>query len=57
MYYEMELYPAPLSKKITLLRYFRSYMNDHLLKVLFVDRVQRWECCLGGRERGAARWR
>ncbi|CAI5444153.1 unnamed protein product [Caenorhabditis angaria] len=25
-------YPAALSKKITLLNYFRSYMNDHLLK-------------------------
>lgn len=33
-YFNMETgtTPTQLQKKVTLLRYFRSYMNDHLLK-------------------------
>lgn len=30
----MESYPQTLAKKITLLNYFRNYMNEHLLKVI-----------------------
>jgi polo-like kinase 1 len=28
----VDKYPPPLEKKITLLKYFRSYMNEHLIK-------------------------
>ncbi|GMS95778.1 hypothetical protein PENTCL1PPCAC_17953, partial [Pristionchus entomophagus] len=31
-YYTMNHFPEGLNKKVTLLKYFRSYMNDHLLK-------------------------
>jgi len=31
-YHTLKLYPEILLKKITLLRYFRNYMNEHLLK-------------------------
>ena len=31
-YHSLKTYPATLSKKVTLLRYFRKYMNEHLLK-------------------------
>ncbi|CAI4228775.1 unnamed protein product [Auanema sp. JU1783] len=31
-YYTMERFPPDLSKKVTLLKYFRAYMNEHLLK-------------------------
>jgi len=31
-YHNMNNYPTPLNKKITLLKYFRNYMNEHLLK-------------------------
>uniref|UniRef100_A0A915EAK1 polo kinase n=1 Tax=Ditylenchus dipsaci TaxID=166011 RepID=A0A915EAK1_9BILA len=31
-YYVVNHYPAALEKKVTLLRYFRSYMNEHLIK-------------------------
>ncbi|KAK3866840.1 hypothetical protein Pcinc_027645 [Petrolisthes cinctipes] len=31
-YHQLKNYPAPLNKKVTLLRYFRNYMNEHLLK-------------------------
>ncbi|VDM54383.1 unnamed protein product [Angiostrongylus costaricensis] len=31
-YYGIESYPDFLSKKVTLLKYFRSYMNEHLIK-------------------------
>lgn len=31
-YYSMEQFPSELNKKITLLKYFRSYMNEHLIK-------------------------
>lgn len=32
-FYTIDSYPQPLTKKITLLEYFRTYMNEHLLKV------------------------
>lgn len=31
-FYESEKYPSALEKKVTLLRYFRDYMNNHLMK-------------------------
>ncbi|XP_071547692.1 serine/threonine-protein kinase PLK1 [Panulirus ornatus] len=31
-YHQLKNYPATLNKKVTLLRYFRNYMNEHLLK-------------------------
>lgn len=31
-YYSLEAHPAELTKKVTLLKYFRSYMNEHLIK-------------------------
>ncbi|OAF70899.1 hypothetical protein A3Q56_01298 [Intoshia linei] len=31
-FYSLSDYPKDLSKKITLLKYFKNYMNDHLLK-------------------------
>ena len=31
-YHNLNKYPDYLDKKVTLLRYFRSYMNEHLLK-------------------------
>jgi len=31
-YHQLKEYPATLNKKVTLLRYFRNYMNEHLLK-------------------------
>ncbi|CAB1344079.1 unnamed protein product [Coregonus sp. 'balchen'] len=31
-YLSVRSYPATLSKKITLLKYFRNYMSEHLLK-------------------------
>lgn len=31
-YHTMRLFPEALSKKVTLLKYFRNYMNEHLLK-------------------------
>ncbi|KAK6010134.1 POLO box duplicated region [Ostertagia ostertagi] len=31
-YYGIESYPDTLAKKVTLLKYFRAYMNEHLIK-------------------------
>lgn len=31
-YYGIESYPDSLTKKVTLLKYFRAYMNEHLIK-------------------------
>ncbi|RUS69884.1 hypothetical protein EGW08_022352 [Elysia chlorotica] len=31
-YHTMRMFPEALSKKVTLLKYFRNYMNEHLLK-------------------------
>ncbi|XP_047493190.1 serine/threonine-protein kinase PLK1-like isoform X1 [Penaeus chinensis] len=31
-YHTLKSYPGALNKKVTLLRYFRNYMNEHLLK-------------------------
>jgi polo-like kinase 1 len=31
-FYESDKYPGALEKKVTLLRYFRDYMNNHLMK-------------------------
>ncbi|KAJ1362463.1 Serine/threonine-protein kinase plk1 [Parelaphostrongylus tenuis] len=31
-YYSIEAFPQSLSKKVTLLKYFRAYMNEHLIK-------------------------
>ncbi|XP_068213543.1 serine/threonine-protein kinase PLK1-like isoform X2 [Palaemon carinicauda] len=31
-YHQLKNYPSSLDKKVTLLRYFRNYMNEHLLK-------------------------
>ncbi|XP_042242944.1 serine/threonine-protein kinase PLK1-like isoform X2 [Homarus americanus] len=31
-YHQLKNYPAALNKKVTLLRYFRNYMNEHLVK-------------------------
>ncbi|KAK6746935.1 hypothetical protein RB195_000278 [Necator americanus] len=31
-YYGIDCYPDSLSKKVTLLKYFRTYMNEHLIK-------------------------
>lgn len=31
-YHQLKSYPGSLNKKVTLLRYFRNYMNEHLLK-------------------------
>jgi len=32
-FYGLSAYPDTLYKKVTLLKYFRSYMSEHLLKV------------------------
>ena len=32
-FHTLKGYPGNLEKKVTLLKYFLSYMNDHLLKV------------------------
>lgn len=31
-FYEIDNHPPALDKKITLLNYFRNYMNEHLMK-------------------------
>ncbi|XP_076471497.1 serine/threonine-protein kinase PLK1-like isoform X2 [Babylonia areolata] len=31
-YHTLKVYPEALNKKVTLLKYFRNYMNEHLLK-------------------------
>ena len=39
-FYTLKSYPENLMKKVTLLKYFRNYMSEHLLKVgqeLFVN--------------------
>jgi len=36
-FYGLSAYPDTLYKKVTLLKYFRSYMSEHLLKVLSVS--------------------
>lgn len=32
-FYTCKAYPQELAKKMTLLKYFRSYMSEHLLRV------------------------
>ena len=32
-YHTIARYPEDLTKKVTLLKYFRNYMSEHLLKV------------------------
>ena len=32
-FHTLSLYPEDLQKKVTLLKYFRNYMSEHLLKV------------------------
>lgn len=32
-YHTLKVFPETLTKKVTLLKYFRNYMNEHLLKV------------------------
>ena len=32
-FHTLRVFPDPLIKKVTLLKYFRNYMNEHLLKV------------------------
>lgn len=33
-YHTIRSYPESLVKKVTLLKYFRNYMSEHLLKVI-----------------------
>ena len=37
-FHSLYVFPDRLTKKVTLLKYFRNYMNQHLMKVL------RWVC-------------
>ena len=32
-YHTIRVFPEDLNKKVTLLKYFRNYMSEHLLKV------------------------
>lgn len=32
-FHTLKIYPTALDKKVTLLKYFRNYMSEHLLKV------------------------
>jgi len=32
-FHTLKVYPEALQKKMTLLKYFRNYMSEHLLKV------------------------
>jgi len=32
-FHTLKMFPDSLSKKVTLLKYFRNYMSEHLLKV------------------------
>lgn len=32
-FHTLEMFPEGLTKKVTLLKYFRNYMSEHLLKV------------------------
>ena len=34
-FHALSAYPESLSKKVTLLKYFRNYMMEHLLKVIY----------------------
>jgi len=34
-FHTLKVYPEALNKKMTLLKYFRNYMSEHLLKVSF----------------------
>jgi len=34
-FHTLKLYPEALNKKMTLLKYFRNYMSEHLLKVTY----------------------
>ena len=34
-FHTLKEFPENLTKKVTLLKYFRNYMSEHLLKVLF----------------------
>ena len=36
-FHTLKGYPGHLEKKVTLLKYFLSYMNDHLLKVTIMS--------------------
>ena len=38
----IDKYPSELKKKVSLITYFRKYMNDHLLKVSFLDLRFTW---------------
>ena len=31
-FHTLKTFPEPLNKKVTLLKYFRNYMSEHLLK-------------------------
>lgn len=39
-FHTLKSYPVTLEKKVTLLKYFRNYMSEHLLKVSAVARDQ-----------------
>ena len=36
-FHTLKVFPDALNKKMTLLKYFRNYMSEHLLKVTFKD--------------------
>ncbi len=41
--YTLQAYPDWLQKKITLLKYFRDYMSQHLLKVIQLTLILKCE--------------
>ena len=41
--YTLQAYPDWLQKKITLLKYFRDYMSQHLLKVIHLTLILKCE--------------
>jgi len=38
-YHTLHVFPDRLTKKVTLLKYFRNYMSQHLLKVAFTKQT------------------
>jgi len=43
-FHTLKVYPEALNKKMTLLKYFRNYMSEHLLKVLFKCATYLYQC-------------
>ena len=44
-FHTLKLFPEALNKKMTLLKYFRNYMSEHLLKV-WLQSLDLWRCLL-----------